>query len=47
MSEYGFATWDTSGKPNNYGIKPVTVVGIIDLAWVKKLEATSSTSSPV
>ena len=29
---WGIQTWDASGVPNNYGIKPVTVVGIIDLA---------------
>ena len=29
---YGIQTWDASGKPNNYGIKPVSVVGRIQLA---------------
>lgn len=29
---YGFASWDASGKPNNYGIKPISVVGQIKLA---------------
>lgn len=47
MSDFGFASWDANGVPNNYGIKPVTVVGIIDLALGQKTEATSSTSSPV
>lgn len=29
---YGVATWDSNGRPNNYGIKPVSVVGRIELA---------------
>ena len=29
---YGIQTWDASGNPNNYGIKPVSVVGRIQLA---------------
>lgn len=32
MAEYGIATYDANGKYNNYGIKPVSVVGTIDLA---------------
>lgn len=28
---YGIQTWDASGKPNNYGIKPISVVGRIQL----------------
>lgn len=28
MAEYGIATYDANGNYNNYGIKPVTVVGI-------------------
>lgn len=27
MAEYGIATYDANGKYNNYGIKPVSVVG--------------------
>ncbi|WVX93038.1 hypothetical protein [Escherichia phage BUCT-XGG-1] len=27
MDEYGIATYDANGKYNNYGIKPVSVVG--------------------
>lgn len=27
MAEYGIATYDSNGKYNNYGIKPVSVVG--------------------
>ena len=27
MAEYGIATYDANGNYNNYGIKPVTVVG--------------------
>ncbi|WP_410690010.1 hypothetical protein [Citrobacter freundii] len=33
---WGIQTWDANGVPNNYGIKPVTVVGIIDLALGQK-----------
>lgn len=29
---FGVETWDAQGQPNNYGIKPVSVVGIIKLA---------------
>lgn len=29
---WGIQTWDASGIPNNYGIKPVSVVGRIPLA---------------
>lgn len=29
---YGIQTWAASGNPNNYGIKPVSVVGRIQLA---------------
>ncbi|QXV83328.1 hypothetical protein P9612_gp25 [Escherichia phage PaulFeyerabend] len=29
---FGVETWDAQGRPNNYGIKPVSVVGIIKLA---------------
>ena len=29
---WGIKTWDASGRPNNYGIKPVSVVGRIPLA---------------
>lgn len=29
---FGIQTWDANGKPNNYGIKPVSVVGSIPLA---------------
>lgn len=29
---WGIQTWDASGSPNNYGIKPVSVVGRIPLA---------------
>ena len=36
MSDFGFASWDANGVPNNYGIKPVSVVGIIDLALGQK-----------
>lgn len=33
---WGIQTWDANGVPNNYGIKPVSVVGIIDLALGQK-----------
>lgn len=29
---WGIQTWDANGNPNNYGIKPVSVVGRIPLA---------------
>lgn len=29
---WGIQTWDANGVPNNYGIKPVSVVGIIKLS---------------
>ncbi|EKI8501655.1 hypothetical protein PFW94_000056 [Salmonella enterica] len=29
---WGIQTWDANGVPNNYGIKPVSVVGRIQLA---------------
>jgi len=29
---WGIQTWDGAGRPNNYGIKPVSVVGVIPLA---------------
>lgn len=29
---YGIQTWDANGVPNNYGIKPVSVVGRIQLS---------------
>lgn len=29
---YSFATWDKNGKPNNYGIKPISVIGEIALS---------------
>ena len=32
MASYGISTWDANGKYNNYGIKPVSVVGYIELA---------------
>lgn len=31
MAEYGIATYDANGNYNNYGIKPVTVVGVVKL----------------
>lgn len=31
MAEYGVGTWAANGTPNNYGIKPVSVVGRIQL----------------
>lgn len=29
---WGIQTWDANGIPNNYGIKPVSVIGVIPLA---------------
>ncbi|ELY2495264.1 MULTISPECIES: hypothetical protein [Cronobacter] len=31
MSDFGYASWDENGNPNNYGIKPVSVIGHIRL----------------
>ncbi len=28
----GIQTWDANGNPNNYGIKPVSVVGRVQLS---------------
>jgi len=36
MAEYGVQTWDASGKVNNYGIKPVSVCGYLQLAANQK-----------
>lgn len=30
--DWGVQTWDANGIPNNYGIKPVSVIGFIPLA---------------
>lgn len=30
---WGFQTWDSAGKPNNYGLVPVTVVGRLPVAF--------------
>ncbi|ENB6636648.1 hypothetical protein ABH584_002874, partial [Enterobacter hormaechei] len=29
---WGIQTWDANGIPNNYGIKPVSVVGRVQLS---------------
>lgn len=31
MSDFGFASWGANGAPNNYGIKPICVIGSVDL----------------
>ncbi len=36
MAEYGVQSWETSGKVNNYGIKPVSVCGYLQLAQNQK-----------
>lgn len=36
MSDMGFATWDANGIPNNYGVKPISLVGKIDLSEGQK-----------
>ncbi len=36
MAEYGVQTWDASGKVNNYGVKPVSVCGYLQLAQNRK-----------
>lgn len=30
---WGFQTWDANGKPNNYGLVPITVVGRLQMAF--------------
>jgi len=32
VSDFGVMTWDANGVPNNYGIKPVSVIQIIHLS---------------
>ena len=32
MSDWGFQSWDANGVPNNYGIKPVSVISNITLS---------------
>ena len=41
---WGIQTWDANGIPNNYGIKPVSVVGMVSLA---EGQASGSWSFPV
>lgn len=36
MAEYGVQTWDASGNVNNYGIKPVSVSGYLQLGVNQK-----------
>lgn len=36
MADFGVQTWDASGKVNNYGIKPVSVCGYVQLAVNQK-----------
>ncbi|MDS6635758.1 hypothetical protein [Enterobacter hormaechei] len=36
MAEYGVQTWDASGNVNNYGVKPVSVCGYLQLAQNQK-----------
>lgn len=36
MADYGVQTWDANGNPNNYGIKPVTILGQITLTEGQK-----------
>lgn len=38
---WGFQTWDASGKANNYGLVPITVVGKMTVAF----EQTSGSAS--
>lgn len=46
MAEYGVQTWDASGKVNNYGIKPVSVCGYLQLAVNQKTGSYSVTLPP-
>lgn len=41
---WGFQAWDSAGKPNNYGLVPVTVVGRFSLAYE---QVSASVSYPV
>ncbi len=41
---WGIQTWDANGIPNNFGIKPVSVVGMVSLA---EGQASGSWSFPV
>lgn len=44
--EWGIQTWDANGVPNNYGIKPISVVGIIDLLVDQKTGSYSFNLEP-
>lgn len=41
MTDYGFQSWGASGVPNNYGIKPVSVLTYIALSNGQKSGAWS------
>lgn len=43
---YGVATWAANGVYNNYGIKPISVLGIISLADGQKSGSYSFTVEP-
>lgn len=43
---WGIQTWDANGNPNNYGIKPVSVVGRIQLAYTQNSGSWSFTVPP-
>ncbi|HCU0295053.1 TPA: hypothetical protein OUE56_001961 [Citrobacter sedlakii] len=43
---WGIQTWDANGVPNNYGIKPVSVVGRVALAVGQTSGAYSFTVPP-
>ncbi|MHA0909026.1 hypothetical protein ACR9HB_01940, partial [Enterobacter hormaechei subsp. steigerwaltii] len=43
MAEYGVQTWDASGNVNNYGVKPVSVCGYLQLAQNQKTPAANPT----
>lgn len=30
--QWGVQTWDGNGRPNNYGVRPVSVLGMISLS---------------
>lgn len=43
---WGFQSWDGNGNPNNYGIVPVSVAGVIRLAAGQQSGSYAFTVSP-
>lgn len=36
MAEWGFGSWNADGTPNNYGIKPISLIGKVNLSSGQK-----------